>query len=285
MVIPELKLAIGEASTAVDTAAAVAEQIANHRVVECSGFGLDIAALAKVLTTKPVKACLFSSSFNNPLGCSMTDDSKRAVLALLKRHGVPLIEDDIYGDIYFGHERPKPFMALASQADVIYCSSFSKTLAPGYRVGWIATERHMQRVLEAKFALTLCGAALPQAALAEFLSTGGYDSHLRRIRRAFAENIDRMSRAVDRYFPAQTRVTRPAGGFVLWLEIPGAFDSQRLFDMAIARGICFAPGAIFSPSTSHANCLRLSCGHPWDARIEGSIETLGALAAKMLEAA
>jgi DNA-binding transcriptional MocR family regulator len=245
--------------------------------------GLDIATLAKVLATKPVKACLLSSSFNNPLGCSMTDDGKRAVLALLERHGVPLIEDDIYGDIYFGPERPKPFMALASQADVIYCSSFSKTLAPGYRVGWIATERHIERVLEAKFALTLCGAALPQAALAEFLSSSGYDSHLRRIRRAFAENIDRMSRAVDRCFPPQTRVTRPAGGFVLWLEVPGHFDSRRLFDMAIARGICFAPGTIFSPSRSHANCLRLSCGHPWNARIEGSIETLGALAAEMLE--
>src|SRR5262245_22290759 len=105
-----------------------------------------------------------------------------------------------------------------------------------------------------------------------------------RIRRAFAENIDRMSRAVDRYFPAQTRVTRPCGGFVLWLELPGRFDSGRLFDMAIARGICFAPGAIFSPSKNHENCLRLSCGHPWDARIEASIETLGALAAEMLEA-
>jgi len=245
--------------------------------------GLDIAALAQVLATKPVKACLFSSSFNNPLGCSLTDDGKRAVLALLERHGVPLIEDDIYGDIYFGPERPKPFMALGRQADVIYCSSFSKTVAPGYRVGWIATERHMERVLEAKFALTLCGAALPQAALAEFLSSGGYDSHLRRIRRAFAENIDRMTRAVDRCFPAQTRITRPAGGFVLWLEIPGRFDSRRLFDVAIAHGICFAPGAIFSPSKSHANCMRLSCGHPWDARIEESIETLGTLTANMLE--
>jgi len=115
------------------------------------------------------------------------------------------------------------------------------------------------------------------------LSSGGYDSHLRRIRRAFAENIDRMTRAVDRSFPAQTRITRPAGGFVLWLEIPGRFDSRRLFDIAIAHGICFAPGAIFSPSKSHANCMRLSCGHPWDARIEESIETLGTLTANMLE--
>jgi DNA-binding transcriptional MocR family regulator len=244
--------------------------------------GVDIAALASALEKGAVKACLLSSSFNNPLGCSMTEEGKLALLRLLEHHGVPLIEDDIYGDIYFGPERPKPFMALAPDADILYCSSFSKTLAPGYRVGWIATERHMQRVLEAKFALTLCCAALPQAAVAEFLASGGYDSHLRRIRRAFAENIDLISRAVDRSFPAETRITRPAGGFVLWLEMPEGFDTQRLFERAIARGVCFAPGAIFSASQSHANCLRLSCGHPWSAHIEKGIETLGALTAQML---
>jgi DNA-binding transcriptional MocR family regulator len=244
--------------------------------------GLDIDALAKALASGPVHACLFSSAFNNPLGCCLSDDRKRAILAILERHGVPLIEDDIYGDIYFGRTRPKPFAALAPEADILYCSSFSKTLAPGYRVGWIATPRHIGRVLEAKFALNLCGAALPQVALAEFLISGGYDSHLRRIRRVFAENVDRISRSVDRNFPTETRLTRPAGGYVLWLQMPAGFDSQRLFDRAIKRGICFAPGAIFSASKSHANCLRLSCGHPWDERLEDSIRTLGELTAQMV---
>lgn len=244
--------------------------------------GVNVEALEKALASKPVAACLFSSGFNNPLGCAMTEEKKRSILALLQAHGVPLIEDDIYGDIYFGPARPKPFMALDPDADVIYCSSFSKTLAPGYRVGWIATQRHMEAALEAKFALTLCGAALPQAALAEFLATGGYDSHLRRMRRAFAENIDRMTRAIDRTFPKSTRVTRPAGGFVLWLELPEPFDARAFFDQAIARGICFAPGDIFSASQSHRNCLRLSCGHLWNDRIEKSVETLGAMAAALL---
>ncbi len=243
---------------------------------------MEIAALERALAAKPVAACLFSSGFNNPLGCEMSDGKKRAILALLARHRVPLIEDDIYGDIYFGKKRPKPFVALAPGADIIYCSSFSKTLAPGYRTGWVATGRFMQRILEAKFSLTLCGAALPQAAIAAFLSSGGYDNHLRRVRRVFAENIDRMTRAIDRSFPATTRVTRPAGGFVLWLELPASFDSRRLFAAAIARGICFAPGDLFSAAKTHRNCFRLSCGHVWNDRIERSIETLGALAAKIL---
>ncbi|HEY7645984.1 MAG TPA: PLP-dependent aminotransferase family protein, partial [Hyphomicrobiales bacterium] len=133
--------------------------------------GVNVEALERALVSKPVIACLFSSGFNNPLGCAMSEEKKRSILAILQAHSVPLIEDDIYGDIYFGPARPKPFMALDPDADVIYCSSFSKTLAPGYRVGWIATQRHMEAALEAKFALTLCGAALPQAALAEFLAT------------------------------------------------------------------------------------------------------------------
>jgi DNA-binding transcriptional MocR family regulator len=245
--------------------------------------GLQVDALEKALNTKRIKACLVSSGFNNPLGFAMPNQRKEAMIQLLADHLVPLIEDDIYGDIAFGPERPKPFLALAPDADIIYCSSFSKTVAPGYRVGWLVTQRHLRRILEIKFAQTLCGAALPQAALADFLASGGYDSHLRRIRRVFAENIDRMTRAIDRSFPEATRVTRPAGGFVLWLELPSGFDSRRLFDAALAEGICFAPGDVFSASGRYRNCLRLSCGNDWDQRMEKGVETLGALARNLSE--
>ena len=244
--------------------------------------GIDLAALETGLKGKSIKACLFSSSFNNPLGCTMSDEKKVAVLELLEKHKVPLIEDDIYGDIYFGKERPKPFMALDRRGNTLYCSSFSKTVAPGYRVGWIVTGRHMQKVLERKFAFTLCGPALPQAALAEFLSSGGYDNHLRRIRRIFEDNIDQMIRTVDRAFPKGTRVSRPAGGFVLWLELPKPLKSRELFDEAMDNGICFAPGDVFSASSRYANCLRLSCGHRWDPRIESGLKTLGKLASAAL---
>jgi len=245
--------------------------------------GLDLAALERALAAKAVTACLFASSFNNPLGCTLPEDKKRAVLDLLARHRVPLIEDDIYGDIHFDADRPKPFMALGGAAEVIYCSSFSKTIAPGYRVGWIAGGRHLEKILQTKVAITLCGPALPQAALADFLSSGGYDSHLRRIRRIFAANLDRLSRAVDQAFPPGTRMTRPAGGFVLWLELPHAIDTRRLFQQALDQGICFAPGDGFSASDRYRNCLRLSAGYPWDARLEEAIKTLGALARAALD--
>lgn len=241
--------------------------------------GIDPAALEDALATGTVDACLLSSSFNNPLGCSMPDHAKVAVLDLLARHDVPLIEDDIYGDIYFGKERPRPFAAFDRGDNVIYCASFSKTLAPGYRIGWIAPGRHMQKVLEQKFATTLCGPALPQIAFADFLSSGGYDLHLRRIRRVFADNVAQMMRGVEKSFPAGTRLSRPAGGFVLWVELPKGIRTRRLLDEALRHGVCFAPGDVFSASGRYSHCLRLSCGHDWDERLADGIATLGRLAA------
>jgi DNA-binding transcriptional MocR family regulator len=249
--------------------------------------GIDLAALKRALERGGVKACLLSSSFNNPLGCTMSDEKKLAVLALLARHKVPLIEDDIYGDIYFGAERPTPFMALDRRGNntIYYCSSFSKTIAPGYRIGWLAMMRdgQKQRALERKLALTLSGTSLPQAAFADFLASGGYDNHLRRIRRVFEDNIDRMSRAIDRSFPKGTKVTRPAGSFVLWLELPQSVQTRPLFDEALDHGICFAPGEVFSASGRYGHCLRLSCGNRWDARIEQGVLKLGELACAAAE--
>jgi DNA-binding transcriptional MocR family regulator len=244
--------------------------------------GIDLGALAQALKSRRIAACLFASSFNNPLGCTMPDEKKIAVLDLLARHRVPLIEDDIYGDIYFGKQRPAPFMALDKRGEIIYCSSFSKTLAPGYRIGWIVAGRRLQEVLERKCALTLCGPALPQVALADYLSSGGYDSHLRRITRAFQQNIAQMTCAIERSFPQGTKVTRPAGGFVLWLDLPRPANARELFANALEKGICFAPGDVFSASGRYRNCLRLSCAYPWDARMENSVATLGDLACAQL---
>jgi DNA-binding transcriptional MocR family regulator len=242
--------------------------------------GIDLSALKRALERGKVRACLFSSSFNNPLGCTMSNAKKLKVLALLAKYQVPLIEDDIFGDIYFGPQRPTPFMALDRRGNIIYCSSFSKTIAPGYRIGWMAmrTELQKQGVLERKLALTLSGPPLPQAAFADFLSSGGYDNHLRRITRVFEDTIDQMIRAIDRSFPKGTKVSRPAGSFVLWLELPKCVQTRALFDEALHSGICFVPGDVFSASGHYSHCLRLSCGHGWNTLIENGVMKLGELA-------
>lgn len=240
--------------------------------------GLDVPALARALAEQPVRACLFSAGFNNPLGCCMPEENKLAVLDHLARHDVPLVEDDVYGDVYFAGNRPRPFSSFASRADVLYCGSFSKTLSPGYRIGWVASARHLRRIVDSKLAVTLSGPALPQAAVADYLASGGFDSHLRRVRRIFAHSLDHMRRAVEQNFPAGTRVSRPSGGFVLWVELPKEVDTRTLFADALARGICFAPGDCFTASDRYTNFLRLSCGHTWSEAIEQAVMTLGRLA-------
>ncbi|KQX29465.1 PLP-dependent aminotransferase family protein [Variovorax sp. Root434] len=255
------------------------------RVVELptdAGTGVVIDSLRDVLAAGQVRACVLASSFQNPLGFTMPIENRREVLRLLAKHRVPLIEDDVYGDIHFGEERPIPFSALDRHDNTIYCGSFSKTLAPGYRIGWIVPGRHMARVLESKFASTLATPVLTQAALADFLSNGDYDRHLRRLRREFADTLERMSRVIEEAFPPGTRITRPAGNFVLWLELPKALDTRTLFAQALKKGVCFAPGVVFSASGRYAHCMRLSGGYGWDARIEKGLRTLGALATKAL---
>jgi len=241
--------------------------------------GVDIAALARVLDKETVAACVLSSGFSNPLGCAMAEGDKRLLLALLAKHAIPLIEDDVYGDVHFGRERPKPFLALAQGKNkVIYCSSFSKSLAPGYRVGWIAPGAYAQRVMERKLAFSLSTPVLPQLAIAQFLEGNAYDVHLRRLRRVLEENLGKMVRAIEASFPPGTRVSRPTGGFMLWLELPKHFDSRALFDEALENGICFAPGDVFSASRRYRNCLRVSAGHAWDERMDSGVRRLGQLA-------
>jgi DNA-binding transcriptional MocR family regulator len=220
------------------------------------------------------------SNFNNPLGSCMPEERKRALVRLLTEHGVPLIEDDVYGDLAFSAERPKVAKAFDEAGTVFLCSSFSKTLASGYRVGWVAPGRFQPQVERLKLVSNIATASLPQIAIAAFLAAGGYDHHLRRIRRLYARHVEQMVQAVRLSFPEGTTVTRPTGGFVLWVEMPPSIDSVRLYERALAAGITFAPGPLFSSKPKYRHCLRLNAAC-WSDRIEDAVARLGALAAEL----
>ena len=243
--------------------------------------GVDLAALEATLENKKVAACLFSTSFNNPLGSNMPEENRRALVQdVLGPRGIPLIEDEIYAELYHGSTRPKSCRAFDREGLVLVCSSFSKCLAPGYRVGWIVPGRFGQRVQLLKFMNTLATSTHPQAAIADFMKSGAFDHHMRSLRKRMREQVARVSAAVAEYFPAGTRVTRPLGGFVLWLELPGHVNALRLHQQALAVGISIAPGPIFSAKQRFENFIRLSCGHPWTPRLEHALVTLGKLAGK-----
>jgi DNA-binding transcriptional MocR family regulator len=241
--------------------------------------GMSLEALASVIGRNRISAVISMPNFNNPLGSLMPDDKKKELVRMLGARDIPLVEDDIYGDIPHGLNRPRAAKSYDTKDLVLWCSSFSKTLAPGLRVGWVAAGRYARAIEELKFASTLATNTLAQAAIAEFLLHGGYDHHLRGLRKAAAVQVQNVAQAVRRSFPEGTRLSSPAGGFVIWVELPANRDSLKLHRLAIKAGISIAPGPIFSARRRFRNCLRLSAFF-WNERVDRAIETLGQLAHK-----
>ncbi|MFN3716374.1 MAG: PLP-dependent aminotransferase family protein [Thiobacillus sp.] len=240
--------------------------------------GMALDALGFALERWPVKACVVVPNFSNPLGFLMPDASKRALVSLLGTHGIPLIEDDVYGDLGFDRRRPSTCMGLAPRADIIHCGSFSKTLAPGLRMGWVAAGKHRERIEYLKYVSSIASPTAPQLAVAELLESGRYERYLREVRGKYASAVARMGDAVMKYFPEGTRVSQPQGGFVLWVELPGKVDSFELARRALLQGVSIAPGPLFSASGKYRNFIRLSCARVWDDRLERALVKLAQLA-------
>jgi DNA-binding transcriptional MocR family regulator len=243
-----------------------------------AGTGIDLPQLDAALRRHRVKAVLLVTNFSNPLGALMPDEAKRELVRMLGRRDVPLIEDDIYGDLHHDGVRPRPARAFDRNGLVMLCGSFSKTLAPGYRVGYVAPGRWRDAVERLKFAQSVATPTLTQMAVADFLENGGYERHLRRLRRALAGQVARVSEAIAEHFPAGTRISRPRGGFLLWVEMPHGKSALELHDRALARGVSVAPGPIFSAKQRFGSCLRVSCGFPWSDAVGRGIRTLGEIA-------
>jgi DNA-binding transcriptional MocR family regulator len=238
--------------------------------------GMSLEVLAYAIRQTPISACICIGNFNNPIGSLMPEEKKRELVRLLSRHDIPLIEDDVYGELSFGAVRPTALKSYDEKGLVLYCSSFSKTVAPGYRVGWIAAGRYYQKIKQLKTLFNIATATPTQMAVAEFLANGGYDHHLRTIRRIYARQVTQLRDSVGRYFPAGTRVSRPEGGFVLWVELPERFDALKLYKMALAEGIGIAPGRIFTLGEKYGNCFRLNAAF-WSEEIERAMKTLGGM--------
>jgi DNA-binding transcriptional MocR family regulator len=240
--------------------------------------GLALDALAFALERWKVAACVVSPNFSNPLGSCMPDEKKRALVRLLDKHRIPLIEDDVYGDLGFAPQRPSTCKGLAPHADILYCSSFSKTLAPGLRIGWIAaTGERRERIEYLKYVTSIASPTVPQLAVADLLGTGRYERYLREVRGCYASAVARMSDAVMKTFPEETRISQPQGGFVLWLELPEGVDSFTLARRALRKGVSIAPGPLFSASGKFGNFIRLSSARVWDSRMERALVELAKL--------
>ncbi|MCB1247380.1 MAG: PLP-dependent aminotransferase family protein, partial [Acidimicrobiia bacterium] len=236
--------------------------------------GIDLDSLAGVLDRHRIAAVALVSNFSNPTGSCMTDEDKATLTSLLARKRVPLVEDDVYGDLAFEGHRPKAIKAFDRDGWVLHCSSHSKTVSPGMRIGWCVPGRFLNQVEHLKLVVNQATATAPQLALASFLDSGRFERHLRRIRPLFARQVDDMIAAVERHLPSDTRHTSPAGGHVLWLQVPG-LDSLALYEEAASRGIHIAPGPLFSAGRRYLDCLRLNCGFAFTDETDAQMAALG----------
>jgi DNA-binding transcriptional MocR family regulator len=256
----------------------VIEVPAHHRT------GICLDTLEQVLAQGRVAACMVTANAQNPLGYTMPVERKRALVALAARHGVPLIENDVWGDLVYQREQALPLKAFDKEGLVLYCNSFSKTLVPGFRLGWCAPGRFHHRFRELKQLSTITSASAPQIAIAQMLESGFYEQHLRTLRHQLKRQAVATAQLILQHFPAGTRVSAPSGGCVLWVRLPGRVDADLLFEHAAAEAIHVFPGSIFSAHDGHAHYLRINAGSPISFRIRTALRRLGALVAELITA-
>ncbi len=238
--------------------------------------GIDLDVLKTALEQNPIKAIFVNSNCNNPIGGIIPEENKKALAKITEKYNVPLIEDDSTGDLYFGRIRPGTIKAHDKKGLVLYCSSFSKVLAPSYRIGWIVPGKFKKQVIQFKHALNLSTSPLLQEAIAAFLETGSYERQLRKARKAYFQKTMQMRESIREVFPEETVISQPMGGFFLWVSLPSKTDAVKLYHAARNKGLSLAPGQMFSIHNTYASCLRMNAAC-FTTKIKPAIHTLGTL--------
>lgn len=242
--------------------------------------GIELPALENALKKKKINLCLLVSNFNNPLGSCMPTENKKFVVSLLEKYNVPLIEDDLYGDIYLGDSRPKTCKTFDESGMVMWCSSLSKTLVSGYRVGWVSAGKFSDRVNRIRRCFSVSVNTLSHEATSIFLEKERFDAHLKKFRQTLRVNMLNYLHCISEHFPADTKVSRPQGGFFLWVELSKNADMLELYDRALQNKISIAPGNIYTLQKQYRNCFRLNYGLQWNDRTESALKLLGRIVSR-----
>ena len=244
--------------------------------------GISLEKLEDAFKKKKVQACLLVTNYNNPLGSCIPDNKKEQLAKMLQQYQVPLIEDDVYGDLHFAPERPRTIKSYDEEGLVLYCSSWSKSIAAGLRVGWVISGRYHEKISQLKFTTSGPTGLLPQLVLTRFLDQQRLDLHLKSLRQSLNMQTMQITKAIQEYFPGDTQLSRPNGGISLWVVLPQQVNTWHLHEQAVEQGITFTPGALFSSQDRYHNCIRLSNANPWTEDQDWAIQTLGRLISKQL---
>jgi DNA-binding transcriptional MocR family regulator len=190
---------------------------------------------------------------------------------------LPVVEDDIYGDLHFGSERPRTIKTYDREGWILLCSSFSKTLAPGMRIGWTIPGRFLRKIQEIKFMTNIATSGIGQQVITRILEMGAYERFLKDYRIRIRQNVLLTQQLIQDHFPEGTRISDPSGGLVLWIELPADKDSVSIQQEAMEQQIGIAPGPIFSSRGLYRNYIRMNCGNVFDAATQLAVKKLGRL--------
>jgi DNA-binding transcriptional MocR family regulator len=239
--------------------------------------GIEVDALKKVIEKKNIKLCILITNFSNPMGSCMPDENKKEVVRLMEKHNIPLIEDDLYADLYYGKHRPTSCKTYDESGIVLWCGSFSKTLVSGYRVGWVAPGKFKEQIERTKLFHSMYSSTITHEAIGNFLEVGRYEDHLRKTRQILHRNSLQFLRCISEYFPDDTKVTRPQGSMNLWVELGKQKDAIELYNKAIVKKISITPGRMYTLQNQYNSCFKLSYGMHWNEKVENSLKILGEL--------
>ncbi|MCB5186436.1 PLP-dependent aminotransferase family protein [Methylobacillus caricis] len=245
--------------------------------------GIDLDALRATADNVRIAAVILTTNFQNPLGFVMPDEKKQALVKFLAEQKIPLIEDDVYQELYFCEKAPKPAKAFDQYGLVLHCSSFSKSLAPGYRVGWTVAGRYREVVERLMFLNSLSLPSAPQIAIAKFMQRDSYEQHLKQLRHTLRSQYILIRNVIEESFPPGTILSIPRGGYVIWIQLPQGIDALKLYRQAIDNGITVAPGTIFSRKKDLTNFIRLNFSHLWTLAIEQAVRDVGAMVVKLCD--
>ena len=247
-----------------------------------SQSGISIDALSLALKQWPVSLIAVSSRYSNPTGAALNTDKQQQLYKLAQHYDINILEDDIYGELGFKQTINTVLKTFDVDDRVMYCSSFSKTLSPGLRVGWCLPGKAYETIVKAQTFSSFSPSSLSQLALSSYLESAQFDKHLRKLRQACQYNIETMSLAVRQHFPDGTKISRPNGGYILWVKLPHEIEALQLQTLALENGINLAPGGLFSNSHEFDQCIRLNCALPMNNEVRHAIKVLGDLVAQLI---
>ena len=254
---------------------------ATYAIVSMDDEGMCVDDVERLLSQRrsdapPIKLIYALPNFQNPTGRSMSLERRQRLVELASGYGIPIVEDDPYGELRYEGESLPTLKSLDRDGSVIYLGTFSKILAPGFRLGWVvAGPTAMEALLHAKQPSDLHTGMAQQMATYEVARNGFVDKHVEAIKAFYRERRDVMLGAIEEHFPAEASYTRPAGGLFVWAELPRHIDTRELLIEAVQNKVAFVPGQAFHPDMTGTNTMRLNFSNVPPEQVREGIRRLG----------